>query len=389
MSDGMHRVLKDMHFETAAIHAGQDPDPSTGAAVVPIYQTSTYVQEAVAKHKGFEYSRTDNPTRRALETCLASLEGADHAVAFASGMAAISTLALTLKSGQKVLIPDDVYGGTYRLFAKVFVDLGISYETVDMADLDEVGAAVSGEVGLVLAETPTNPLLKILDLGAIADRAHSVGAIFAVDNTFATPYLQRPLEMGADVSIYSATKYLGGHSDLVVGSIATSDDELAERLRYLQNAVGAIPGPFDSWLLLRGLKTLAIRMRAHSAGADRIARWLVERDIGAVYYPGLEHHASHDVATKQMSASGEALYGGMVSFRAGSLDRALQICERTELFFLGESLGGVESLIEHPGRMTHASLAGSGMEVPNDLVRLSVGIEHPDDLIADLEKALV
>lgn len=381
MSDGMR-------FETAAIHAGQDPDPSTGAAVVPIYQTSTYVQEAVAKHKGFEYSRTDNPTRRALETCLASLEGADHAVAFASGMAAISTLALTLKSGQKVLIPDDVYGGTYRLFSKVFVDLGIAYETVDMTDLDEVGAAVGQEVGLVLAETPTNPLLKILDLEAIADRAHSVGAVFAVDNTFATPYLQRPLELGADISIYSATKYLGGHSDLVMGSVATSDDELAERLRYLQNAVGAIPGPFDSWLLLRGLKTLAIRMRAHCEGAGRVAQWLVERDVPAVYYPGLERSQGHDIATKQMAASGTPCYGGMVSFRAGSMDRALQICERTELFFLGESLGGVESLIEHPGRMTHASLAGSGMEVPSDLVRLSVGIEHPDDLIADLDKAL-
>jgi cystathionine gamma-synthase len=381
MSDGMR-------FETAAIHAGQDPDPSTGAAVVPIYQTSTYVQEAVAKHKGFEYSRTDNPTRRALETCLAALEGAEHAVAFASGMAAITTLALTLKSGQKVLIPDDVYGGTYRLFSKVFVDLGVDYETVDMTDLDEVGAAVGHEVGLVLAETPTNPLLKILDLAAIADRAHSVGAIFAVDNTFATPYLQLPLELGADVVLYSATKYLGGHSDLVMGSAATSDDELADRLRYLQNAVGAIPGPFDSWLLLRGLKTLAIRMRAHSEGAALLAKWLVERDVGAVYYPGLERHAGHDIATRQMSAAGQPMYGGMVSFRAGSLDRALQICERTELFFLGESLGGVESLIEHPGRMTHASLAGSGMEVPNDLVRLSVGIEHPDDLIADLDKAL-
>lgn len=381
MSDGMR-------FETAAIHAGQDPDPSTGAAVVPIYQTSTYVQEAVAKHKGFEYSRTDNPTRRALETCLAALEGARHAVAFASGMAAISTLALTLKSGQKVLIPDDVYGGTYRLFAKVFIDFGIDYETVDMTDLDEVGAAVGGEVGLVLAETPTNPLLKILDLEGIADRAHSVGALFAVDNTFATPYLQRPLELGADLALYSATKYLGGHSDLVMGSIATSNEDLAERLRYLQNAVGAIPGPFDSWLLLRGLKTLAIRMRAHSEGAALIARWLVSRDVGAVYYPGLDRHPAHDVATRQMAAAGEPMYGGMVSFRAGSLDRALQICEKTELFFLGESLGGVESLIEHPGRMTHASLAGSGMEVPNDLVRLSVGIEHPDDLIADLEKAL-
>ena len=376
-----------MRFETAAIHAGQDPDPATGAAVVPIYQTSTYVQDAVAKHKGFEYSRTDNPTRRALETCLASLEGARHAVAFASGMAAISTLALTCKSGQKVLIPDDVYGGTYRLFSKVFADLGIDYATVDMTDLDGVGSALDGEVALILAETPTNPLLKILDLEGIAERAHRVGALFVVDNTFATPFIQRPLELGADAVIYSATKYLGGHSDLVMGSVATSSDALADRLRYLQNAVGAIPGPFDSWLLLRGLKTLAIRMKAHCAGAERVARWLVDRGAPTVYYPGLERHPGHDIATQQMTASGSPLYGGMVSFRAGSLDEALQICERTELFFLGESLGGVESLIEHPGRMTHASLAGSDMEVPNDLVRLSVGIEHPDDLIADLEKA--
>jgi cystathionine gamma-synthase len=376
-----------MRFETAAIHAGQDPDPATGAAVVPIYQTSTYVQQAVAKHKGFEYSRTDNPTRRALETCLAALEGTEHAVAFASGMAAIATLALTLKAGEKVLIPDDVYGGTYRLFAKVLDERGIDFATVDMTDLDAVRAEATGDVGMILAETPTNPLLKILDLRALADIAHGVGAILAVDNTFATPFLQKPLDLGADVSVYSATKYLGGHSDLVMGSIATGDDELADRLRYLQNAVGAIPGPFDSWLLLRGLKTLAIRMRAHCTGAERVASWLVERDIGAVYYPGLERHEGHEIAARQMVAAGESLYGGMVSFRAGSLDRALQICEKTELFFLGESLGGVESLIEHPGRMTHASLAGSGMEVPTDLVRLSVGIEHPDDLIADLDRA--
>ena len=382
MTDGMR-------FETAAIHAGQDPDPSTGAVVVPIYQTSTYVQEAVAKHKGFEYSRTDNPTRRALEVCLAALEGARHSVAFASGMAAITTLVLALGSGRKVLIPDDVYGGTYRLFAKVLVDFGVDYLTGDMTDLDAVQAALDDGVGLVLAETPTNPLLKILDLTAIAAAAHGVGAVVAVDNTFATPFLQRPLDLGADAVVYSATKYLGGHSDLVAGTVATSDEDLAERLRYMQNAAGAILGPFDSWLLLRGLKTLAIRMRAHCDGADKIARWLDEREgIGTVHYPGLPNDPGHEVATKQMTAAGEPLYGGMVSFRAGSIDRALQICEKTELFFLGESLGGVESLIEHPGQMTHASLAGSGMEVPDDLVRVSVGIEHPDDLIADLDRAL-
>ena len=377
-----------MRFETAAIHAGQDPDPATGAAVVPIYQTSTYVQEAVAKHKGFEYSRTDNPTRQALETCLAALEGSGHALVFGSGMAAIATLALTLDAGAKVLIPDDVYGGTYRLFARVLADRDIGYETVDMTDLDRVSAALTGEFGLVLAETPTNPLLKIIDLAAIVEIAHGVGALVAVDNTFATPYLQRPLEFGADVSLYSATKYLGGHSDLIAGSLATSDDALAERLHYLQNAVGAILGPFDSWLLLRGLKTLAIRMRAHSEGAARVAEWLVQRDAGRVYFPGLEDHPGHDIAKRQMAASGTPLYGGMVAFEAGSLESALRLCEGTELFFLGESLGGVESLIEHPARMTHASLAGTGMDVPDDLVRISVGIEHPDDLIADLDRAL-
>jgi cystathionine gamma-synthase len=382
-------VTDPMRFETAAIHSGQDPDPATGAAVVPIYQTSTYVQEAVAKHKGFEYSRTDNPTRRALETCLAALEGTTHAVAFSSGMAAISTLALTLKSGDRVLIPDDVYGGTYRLFAKVLTDVGIAFATVDMTDLDAVDRELERGVALLLAESPTNPLLKVLDLRELTKRAKAAGALVAVDNTFATPYIQRPVDLGADVAVYSATKYLGGHSDLVVGSLATSDEALAERLRYLQNSVGAIPGPFDCWLLLRGLKTLALRMRAHCAGAARIAEWLRTQDqITKVHYPGLADFPNHQVAAAQMNASGESLFGGMVSFEVDSKQRAFDICERTELFFLGESLGGVESLIEHPGQMTHLSLAGSGMEAPETLVRLSVGIEHPDDLIADLDRAM-
>ena len=377
-------------FETAAIHAGQDPDPATGAAVVPIYQTSTFVQEAVAKHRGFEYSRTDNPTRQALETCLAALEGAGHGMAFASGMAAITTLALTLRSRDRVLMPDDVYGGTYRLFAKVLAELGIEWASVDMTDLGAVGRVLDdGGAALVLAETPTNPLLKVLDLGGLASLAHDSGAILAVDNTFATPYLQRPLDFGADVSLYSATKYLGGHSDLVMGSLATSNDDLASRLRFLQNSVGAIPGPFDSWLLLRGLKTLAIRMRAHSEGAARVARWLAGHPrVTKVHFPGDESFPGHDIARKQMAAAGEPLFGGMVSFETDTAEESLQVCERTELFFLGESLGGVESLIEHPGKMTHASLEGSGMEVPDTLVRLSVGIEHPDDLIADLDRAL-
>ncbi|MFN2586511.1 MAG: cystathionine gamma-synthase [Actinomycetota bacterium] len=378
-----------MRFETYAIHAGQDPDPATGAAVVPIYQTSTYVQEAVARHKGFEYSRTDNPTRRALETCLAALERAEHAVAFASGMAAITTLALTCNEGDVVVIPDDVYGGTYRLFDKVLGDLGLRYEIADMTDRESVEAAVEGGAALLVAETPTNPLLKILDVAMLAEVGHAAGALVVVDNTFATPYLQLPLALGADAVVYSATKYLGGHSDLLMGSVATDDPALAARLRFLQNAVGAVPGPFDSWLLLRGLKTLGLRMRAHCANAAAVAAWLRTHDgARTVYWPGFEDFPGHDVAARQMAAAGEPLYGGMVSFEATSEEEALRICESTKLFFLGESLGGVESLIEHPGKMTHASLAGSGREVAPELVRLSVGIEHVDDLIGDLDRAL-
>jgi cystathionine beta-lyase/cystathionine gamma-synthase len=378
-----------MRFETAAIHAGQDPDPATGAAILPIYQTSTYVQEAVGEHKGFEYSRTDNPTRRALEACLGALEGDATALAFGSGMAAIATLAMTLRTGDRVLLPDDVYGGTYRLFAKVMTDMGIAYATVDMTDSNAVRDELSTGAALVFAETPTNPALKVLDLERLADLCRDAGTLLAVDNTFATPYLQRVLDFGCDVAVYSATKYLGGHSDLVGGSLATRRPELAERFRFLQNAVGAVPGPFDAWLLLRGLKTLAIRMRAHCAGAQRIALWLREQPaVARVLYPGLPDWPGHDVATRQMAASGEPLYGGMVSFELESEQHALEVCAKTELFFLAESLGGVESLIEHPGRMTHASLAGSGIEVSEQLVRLSVGIEHPDDLIEDLERAL-
>ena len=378
-----------MRFETYAIHAGQDPDPTTGAAIVPIYQTSTYVQEAVARHKGFEYSRTDNPTRRALETCLAALEGAEHCVAFASGMAALTTLALTCNAGDKVVIPDDVYGGTYRLFDKVFSQLGLRYSVADMTSRASVEEAASGGAALMIAETPTNPLLKVLDIGMLADVAHEAGARLILDNTFATPYLQRPLELGADAVVYSATKYLGGHSDLLLGTVATDDAALNEKLRFLANAAGAVPGPFDSWLLLRGLKTLGIRMRAHSDNAARIATWLRDHEaVERVYWPGFEDFPGHDVAKRQMSASGEPLYGGMVSFEARSEEEALRICESTKLFFLAESLGGVESLIEHPGQMTHASLEGSGLEVPAALIRLSVGIEHVDDLIADLDRAL-
>jgi cystathionine gamma-synthase len=304
-------------------------------------------------------------------------------------MAAITTLALTLSAGDRVVIPADVYGGTWRLFAKVLNDFDLLFETVDMTDLDATSTALEGGVALVLAETPTNPLLRVLDLEALAALAHDAGAMLVVDNTFATPYIQRPLELGADVVVYSATKYLGGHSDLVMGAITTSEGALADRLRFLQKSVGAIPGPFDCWLLLRGLKTLAVRMRAHSERAERVASFLSEhRAVEHVYFPGLPGAQGHDVAIKQMAAAGEPLFGGMVSFEAASEDAALAICEGTKIFFLGESLGGVESLIEHPGRMTHASLEGSGMEVSPALIRLSVGIEHPADLIDDLDRAL-
>ena len=376
-------------FETAAIHAGQDPDPATGAAVGPIYQTSTYVQEGVGRHRGYEYSRSDNPTRRALEACLAALEEARHCVSFGSGMAAIATLAMTVRFGDRVVIPDDVYGGTYRLFDQVMGSLGLRYDTVDMTDLAAVKQTLGDETALVLVESPTNPRLRILDLRALAELAHAAGARFVVDNTFATPYLQRPLRLGADAVVYSATKYLGGHSDLVMGAVTLDDDELAERLRLLQNSAGAVPGPFDSWLVLRGLKTLAVRMRQHCANAERIAAFLREQPaVGRVHYPGLEDFPGHPLARGQMDAAGAPLYGGMVSFETESEERALRVCESTRVFLLGESLGGVESLIEHPARMTHASLGGSGIEVPATLVRLSVGIEHPDDLIADLGQAL-
>jgi cystathionine gamma-synthase len=378
-----------MRFETAAIHVGQDPDPATGSAIVPIYQTSTFIQQAVGVHQGYEYSRTDNPTRKALEACIAALESVPFGIAFGSGMAATTTLAMTLKSGDRVLVPDDVYGGTYRLFSKVTAQFGLNFATVDMTDLDAVAKSLEDGAAMLFAETPTNPLLKILDLQALGELARDAGALFAVDNTFATPYVQRPVEFGADAVVYSATKYLGGHSDLVAGLITTPNEELADRLRFLQNAIGAIVGPFDAWLLLRGLKTLAIRMKAHSDGAMIVARWLEQQDgVHEVHFPGLESFAGYELATKQMAAAGEPIYGGMVTFEVESQERAIELCERTRLFWLGESLGGVESLIEHPGTMTHASLAGSGIEVHDSLIRLSVGIEHPDDLIEDLAQAL-
>ena len=377
-------MTDDRRFETRAIHVGQDPDPATGAAIVPIYQTSTYVQEEVGKHKGYEYSRTDNPTRTALQEALASLEGGRFGLAFASGMAATSTLAYLLKPGEHLILSNDVYGGTYRLAAQVLSEWGVEFDAVDMTDLDAVRKAVRDETRLIWVETPTNPLLRIVDLAEIAGIASEAGAWCAVDNTFATPYLQRPLELGAHLVVHSTTKYLGGHSDVVGGAIVTDDEDLHERLRFLQNAAGAVPGPMDCFLVLRGIKTLALRMEAHCRNARAVA-WFLEEDarVDRVLYPGLPSHPQRELAAKQMQD-----FGGMVSFEMGSEERALDVVRRTELFFLAESLGGVESLIEHPGRMTHASVAGSPLEVPAALVRLSVGIEHPDDLIADLDRAL-
>jgi cystathionine gamma-synthase len=373
-------------FATRAIHAGQDPDPATGAVITPIYQTSTFAQEAVGVHKGYDYARSGNPTRTALETALAALEGAAHGVAFASGLAAETTVALALlKSGDHVLCGDDVYGGTYRLFKRVLEDKGISTSFVNTADAVEVATAVRSNTRLIWIETPTNPLLKIADIAAISAIAREAGALTLVDNTFASPACQLPLTLGADLVLHSTTKYLGGHSDVVGGAILTSNADLAARLRFVQNAAGAVPGPFDSWLVLRGIKTLALRMREHSANALAVAQFLSEHPaVEQVIYPGLPSHPQHTLAARQMQN-----FSGMVSFLAAGGEKAAhKIVTRTRLFTLAESLGGVESLIELPAAMTHASVAGSTLEVPAGLVRLSVGIEDLDDLIADLDQAL-
>ncbi|MCW2526075.1 MAG: Cystathionine gamma-lyase [Pseudonocardiales bacterium] len=374
-------------FETRAIHAGQEPDPVTGAVVVPIYQTSTYKQDGVGGLRGgYEYSRSANPTRTALEECLAALDGGTRGLAFASGLAAEDALLRAVCGpGDHVILPGDAYGGTYRLIARVFARWGLTFTSVPLADLDAVRAAVQPTTRLIWCETPTNPLLGIADIAGLAAIAHEVGARLVVDNTFASPYLQQPIAHGADAVVYSTTKYLGGHSDVVGGALVAADDGLAELLAFHQNAMGAVAGPFDSWLVLRGLKTLGVRMDRHCANAAAIADYLTgHAAVTDVLYPGLESHPGHDIAAKQMSG-----FGGMVSVRlAGGRDAALALCNKAELFTLGESLGGVESLIEHPASMTHASVAGSPLEVPDDLVRLSVGIETLDDLLADLAKAL-
>ena len=373
-------------FETLAIHAGQEPDPTTGAVVVPIYQTSTYVQSEVGVHRGYEYSRSGNPTRTALETCLAALEGGRTGLAFASGLAAEDCVLRTvLRPGSHVVVPDDAYGGTYRLFAKVLARWGVEHTAVPLGDLDAVRAVVRPETALVWCETPSNPLLGLADIAGLATIAHDAGARLVVDNTFASPYLQQPLAHGADVVVHSTTKYLGGHSDVVGGALVVADAGFGEELAYHQNAMGAVPGPFDAWLVMRGAKTLAVRMDRHCANAQRVVE-LLQRSpaVTSVLYPGLPDHPGHELAAKQMRD-----FGGMVSFRlAGGEAAALAVCKATRVFTLGESLGGVESLIEHPGRMTHASVAGSQLEVPDDLVRLSVGIESIEDLLADLEQAL-
>lgn len=380
--------MSDQHsFETLAIHAGQEPDPVTGAVVPPIYQVSTYKQDGVGGLRGgYEYSRSGNPTRTALEENLAALEGGTRGLAFASGLAAEDCLLRTLLSpGDHVVIPNDAYGGTFRLFAKVVSRWGVEWSVADTSSPEAVRAAIRPETKAVWVETPSNPLLGITDIAAVATVAHEAGAKLVVDNTFASPYLQQPLALGADVVVHSTTKYMGGHSDVVGGALITADAGLGEELAYHQNAMGAVAGPFDSWLTMRGIKTLAVRMDRHTANAERVVELLVAHPkVTQVYYPGLPEHPLHEVAAKQMRA-----FGGMVSFRvAGGEEAAVEVCNRTKLFTLGESLGGVESLIEHPGRMTHASVAGSALEVPADLVRASVGIESADDLLADLTQAL-
>ncbi|GAA2652899.1 MULTISPECIES: cystathionine gamma-synthase [Nonomuraea] len=374
-------------FETLAIHAGQEPDPVTGAVVPPIYATSTYKQDGVGGLRGgYEYSRSANPTRTALEEALAAVEGGVRGMAFASGLAAEDTLLRTVcRPNDHVVIPNDAYGGTYRLFSKVHERWGLHYDPVPLGDLDAVAAAMTQKTRLIWVETPTNPLLGIADIAALAQLAHENDALLVVDNTFASPYLQQPLALGADVVVHSTTKYVGGHSDVVGGALIAADKGLGDELAYHQNAMGGVAGPFDAWLTLRGLKTLGVRMDRHCDNAERVVDLLLAHPrVTQVLYPGLDEHPGHEVAAKQMKR-----FGGMVSFRVdGGEQEAVDICDRTKLFTLGESLGGVESLIEHPGRMTHASAAGSPLEVPSDLVRLSVGIETVDDLLADLTQAL-
>jgi len=372
-------------FETRAIHVGQEPDPTTGAVIIPIFQTSTYVQEAVGVHKGFEYSRTDNPTRSALQSVLASLEGGAWALTYASGLAATQNIMYLLRPGDHILLSDDSYGGTYRLVAKIMTNYGIDFSLVNMTDLEAVRAGIRPNTKLVWVETPTNPYLKIVDIRGVANLLQDHPAKLVVDNTFASPYLQQPLNLGADMVLHSTTKYIGGHSDVVGGAVIGNDPDTFNFLKFNQNAAGAVPGPFDCWLTLRGIKTLGVRMERHCSNAREVAAFLQTQEvIDRVYYPGLADHPGHEIAARQMRD-----FSGMVSFTTrGGFEVASELAAKTKLFQLAESLGGVESLIEHPGLMTHASVAGTGAEVEANLIRLSVGIEHIDDLVADLKQAI-
>jgi cystathionine gamma-synthase len=374
-----------MDFETRAIHEGQEPDPATGALITPIYQTSTYLQEGVGKNKGYDYSRSGNPTRTALETCLASLESADQGLAFSSGLGATTTIMHLVSPGERVVSVNDVYGGVYRMFSQVYEPKGYDFTFLSAAEITtDLAEHLDEKTRIVWLESPTNPLLNVIDIAAAAEAAHAVGALVVVDNTFATPYLQRPLELGADIVVHSTTKYLGGHSDVIGGFAATNDPTVAERLRFLQKSLGAVPGPLDAWLVLRGVKTLAVRMRQHCENAHQIAAFLSEHDaVERVFYPGLPDHPGHDIAARQM-----ADFGGMISFLAASEEAAIRLVAETRVWKLAESLGGVESLIEQPAQMTHASTANAPFAVPPNLVRLSVGIESAGDLVADLEHAL-
>jgi cystathionine beta-lyase/cystathionine gamma-synthase len=374
-----------MDFETRAIHEGQEPDSATGAVTVPIYQTSTYVQEEVGRHKGYDYSRVANPTRSALQSCLASLESAGHGIAFSSGLGATTTIMHLLNPGDRVVLIADVYGGVYRMTSQVYEPKGYVFDYLPAEEFGNLSDHLDERTRLVWIETPSNPMLNIVDIRAAAEAAHAAGAILAVDNTFATPYLQRPLDLGADIVVHSTTKYLGGHSDVVGGFAATNDPTIAERLYFLQKSLGAVPGPFDCWLVLRGIKTLAVRMRQHCLNAHAISGWLLRQArVEKVLYPGLPTHPGHTIAARQMHD-----FGGMISFLVESEEEAVALVARTKLFKLAESLGGVESLIEHPARMTHASTADAPFAAPRNLIRLSVGIESTEDLIADLEAAII
>ena len=375
-----------MDFETRAIHEGQDPDLSTGSMTVPIYQTSTFVQEAVGVNKGYDYARVANPTRTALQVCLASLESAEHGFAFSSGLGAVTTLMHLVSPRERVVAVNDVYGGVYRMFSQVYEPKGYEFTWLPVSDITSgLRDHLDERTRIVWLETPTNPLLNVIDIRAAAEAAHEAGAMVVVDNTFATPYLQRPLELGADVVVHSTTKYLGGHSDVIGGFVATNDPTVAERLAFLQKSLGAVPGPFDSWLVLRGLKTLALRMKKHCENAQVVAYWLSRQpQVEQVLYPGLPTHPGHTIAAHQMRD-----FGGMVSFLLASEEEAVELVARTSVFKLAESLGGVESMIEHPARMTHASTADAPFAAPRNLIRLSVGIESADDLVADLAAAFV